>query len=449
MKTFDTVADLKLATLIEEQLVSTKGYYVAGDVGAAEYSISTPVAVDGFGDHLLADGNAALLINNVSINVAQYGADSTGVADASDSFQAAVDTYTDGSEGSIFVPRGTYNLVTNPTYLTRAIAWELKDGAIVNGLQANDTGVLNNSAITDAVKLNSNTTEMGQYLDVRMGATTGSSAYEKDGFLVIAQTDDDSSSFNRDCVGIGARGYIGSSNTFGRAWGLNAFGQIFAGGDGQLTGIEINITNGGSDNPNVETARAKYGLAITTKAGSNPGTSAILLGSASEWHTGIWAASTSFVDSTSLFIVLNNLFAIDAQGRIAIGTEDTQEQLHVFRSSGKSQVFIESDGAGGEASTRYTETGTRNWTTGLWLDTARYTITTADDLSSDQVLEIDDNGNFGFNGFSTGSGQGALFIANATAVPSSNPTGGGLLYTEGGALKYRGSSGTVTTIANA
>lgn len=54
--------------------------------------------------------------------------------------------------------------------------------------------------------------------------------------------------------------------------------------------------------------------------------------------------------------------------------------------------------------------------------------------------------NFGFNGTSFGSGTGVLFIANATA-PSSNPTGGGILYVEAGALKYRGSSGTVTTLA--
>lgn len=40
-------------------------------------------------------------------------------------------------------------------------------------------------------------------------------------------------------------------------------------------------------------------------------------------------------------------------------------------------------------------------------------------------------------------------IANATTVPTTNPTGGGILYVESGALKYRGSSGTVTTIANA
>jgi hypothetical protein len=48
-----------------------------------------------------------------------------------------------------------------------------------------------------------------------------------------------------------------------------------------------------------------------------------------------------------------------------------------------------------------------------------------------------------------GSGVKVIGIANATTVPNSNPTGGGVLYVEGGALKYRGSSGTVTTIANA
>lgn len=43
---------------------------------------------------------------------------------------------------------------------------------------------------------------------------------------------------------------------------------------------------------------------------------------------------------------------------------------------------------------------------------------------------------------------GTVEIKNATTVPASNPTGGGYLYIDAGALKYRGSSGTVTTIAN-
>jgi len=58
-------------------------------------------------------------------------------------------------------------------------------------------------------------------------------------------------------------------------------------------------------------------------------------------------------------------------------------------------------------------------------------------------------GNTGFNGGSFGTGSGVVFIANAVTVPSTNPAAGGLLYVEAGALKYRGSSGTVTTIAAA
>lgn len=50
---------------------------------------------------------------------------------------------------------------------------------------------------------------------------------------------------------------------------------------------------------------------------------------------------------------------------------------------------------------------------------------------------------------SVGGGSSVLGITNAATVPTSNPTGGGILYAEGGALKWRGSSGTVTTIAAA
>jgi hypothetical protein len=58
------------------------------------------------------------------------------------------------------------------------------------------------------------------------------------------------------------------------------------------------------------------------------------------------------------------------------------------------------------------------------------------------------HGNIGLNTPSQfGSGVGVFGIENAVTVPTTNPTAGGVLYVEGGALKYRGSSGTVTTIA--
>jgi hypothetical protein len=59
-------------------------------------------------------------------------------------------------------------------------------------------------------------------------------------------------------------------------------------------------------------------------------------------------------------------------------------------------------------------------------------------------------GNIGLRtGSQFGAGQGVLAIANAMVAPSVNPAGGGILYVEDGALKYRGSNGTVTVIAPA
>ena len=81
-----------------------------------------------------------------------------------------------------------------------------------------------------------------------------------------------------------------------------------------------------------------------------------------------------------------------------------------------------------------------------------------------QIFQINDHtgamwwsadavGNAYFNGQTIanglGGGKGVLAIANATTAPTTNPTGGGILYVSGGALKYRGSSGTVTTLASA
>jgi hypothetical protein len=65
-------------------------------------------------------------------------------------------------------------------------------------------------------------------------------------------------------------------------------------------------------------------------------------------------------------------------------------------------------------------------------------------------LRITGTGNVGIGTTAQfGSGAKVVGLVNATTVPSTNPTGGGVLYAEGGALKWRGSSGTVTIIAPA
>lgn len=65
-------------------------------------------------------------------------------------------------------------------------------------------------------------------------------------------------------------------------------------------------------------------------------------------------------------------------------------------------------------------------------------------------LTLDVNGNIGIHTATEfGGGVSTIGIGNAVTVPASNPTGGGVLYVEAGALKYRGSSGTVTTLGAA
>jgi hypothetical protein len=66
---------------------------------------------------------------------------------------------------------------------------------------------------------------------------------------------------------------------------------------------------------------------------------------------------------------------------------------------------------------------------------------------NNMTLDTAGNVGVGVSTFGTSAAK-VLGLANATA-PSTSPAGMGQLYVEAGALKYRGSSGTVTTIANA
>lgn len=47
------------------------------------------------------------------------------------------------------------------------------------------------------------------------------------------------------------------------------------------------------------------------------------------------------------------------------------------------------------------------------------------------------------------SGQGVVAVKDATSAPAGTPSGGGVLYSDAGALKWKGSGGTVTTVAPA
>ena len=86
---------------------------------------------------------------------------------------------------------------------------------------------------------------------------------------------------------------------------------------------------------------------------------------------------------------------------------------------------------------------------GINATNANMALKVSDNTGVTSLFIVRNGGNIGIGTESEfGNGVLVIAIANATTVPSANPTGGGVLYVEGGALKYRGSSGTVTTIAN-
>ena len=79
-----------------------------------------------------------------------------------------------------------------------------------------------------------------------------------------------------------------------------------------------------------------------------------------------------------------------------------------------------------------------------------FSTTGTNNTAYTERMRITKDGNFGFNATSAfGSGVGVLAIANAGTNPSTNPSGGGVLYSDAGAGKWRGSSGTTTTFGPA
>lgn len=114
----------------------------------------------------------------------------------------------------------------------------------------------------------------------------------------------------------------------------------------------------------------------------------------------------------------------EVNNRLGIGTANPAYRADVLVASGVQNVF------------RAGQSGVTNG----------FTVTSDGSNLTYLLLNV---ANMGIGGSSYGSGAGVIFIANATTVPTTNPSGGGILYCESGALKYRGSSGTVTTLGAA
>jgi len=143
-----------------------------------------------------------------------------------------------------------------------------------------------------------------------------------------------------------------------------------------------------------------------------------------------------------------------ANGNLLIGTTtDTGNKLDVngttlFR--GQSTIYTSINGGNGEF-LRFENTfgGANDWSIVCpsLNDLAIRNI--SNNYTAIYIANEATAADIGINGYDRAGGEGVIFIANRLQAPNTNPTGGGVLYVESGALKYRGSSGTVTTIANA
>lgn len=227
-----------------------------------------------------------------------------------------------------------------------------------------------------------------------------------------------------------------------------------AGTSGTDVAAALNVV---SDNPasstmyvtGKETNRGTIKIAHVGQAdGSDSAASAISidLQTAGTAAQGIFVTGTSGATTGNLLTLRNNGrddFVVKATGRVGIGlttggtpagkveiaqNDDTTVGLAITANSGSALQLILLKDSGGNAKFEVNAAGNTVFRAIPFLTASLRVGTATSDL---------------------GGGAGVISLGNATTVPTTNPTTGGVMYTEAGALKFRGSAGTVTTIAPA
>lgn len=136
-------------------------------------------------------------------------------------------------------------------------------------------------------------------------------------------------------------------------------------------------------------------------------------------------------------------YKLEVLGSTTSGSNSSIANLHASAAGGEAVLLVKNDSATGEG----TRLALFNSNTSSYPDANKVALILESDTPGLCVCFNTDAGASKAT-FKFLSDSNAFFIENTASVPGT-PTGGGVLYVEGGALKYKGTSGTVTTIANA
>lgn len=202
----------------------------------------------------------------------------------------------------------------------------------------------------------------------------------------------------------------------------------------------------------------KIGLSSSYNVGFDP-TSPSLKGYSSDgtsvlWSLSNWTGENCFITSNS-----------NTQIKVGIGTVSPLEKLHIYTSINDTAIKI-GTGVGTSADECVSIKFSTTWAGTAYGQDAL--IIRARSKGSNSTVSQKTAAEFWLNSGGTNALKasitsqsnlllqnptedtndvGVIYMPNGTA-PTANLTNGGKLYVESGALKYRGASGTVTTIAN-
>jgi hypothetical protein len=235
--------------------------------------------------------------------------------------------------------------------------------------------------------------------------------------------------------------------------GTNAVGQTYTGSTtpiyssvGIVYSVQINTTTQGQINFVSATNLAVNDLVVVAAAS---GTS--IIPAATYIVTGVLNSATANASYIQFALVGATVTAATttasslpasvtapAQASITARSAGTKGLVIKLATSGSASPFEIQDSSGGLLAAFGTTGGVRI-----------ASIQALNDGLTGITLQTGRNVGFASASPSFGGGSGVIGISNASVAPSSNPTGGGVLYVSAGALNYIGTSGSARTLVNA